>query len=450
MPGRRITVLCRQGWVQAASLLLLALGIQAATGALLLLVYVPTVEQAHESVTSFARPGSLWWMVRSVHSWGAQVFIGLALVHFFGALFLRFHRPPHEKTWMMGMILLLLALAAGFSGYLLPWTKRSFFAVKVGTEIAGVLPLVGRALKEVIRGGTEVSEATLRRFFAVHVAVLPLLFLLMLRRHANARWARLRARGPGLFSIDRVLRRIREYDRPSEARSLKPYRDPSFPREATLKEERLWLMFGLLLGTLAFLIPPPLGEQADPFAPAPVGIRPEWYLVFSYQALKLIPSRIAGRSGPQVGVVTFLLVGAFFFLFPFIDRRSRRGEPSPWVPWLGALSIAAFLMLTISGLVQVGREPSLHSHEEAPEIAAERVFVNPSEEDIQRALQPGEALALPTRPEEVEDHAVEEPVSPDLVAALPLYIAFMVLLVVLFVLGQLRLRQVRSLDRRMR
>src|SRR5206468_8293534 len=143
------------------------------TGILLLLYYRPSAAEAYESVQFIVTKVQFGWLIRNIHSWSANLLIAVAFAHFFSVFFLKSYRKPRELTWVSGMLLLFLMLGFGFSGYLLPWNELSFFATKVGTGIAGAVPLAGPFLLRLLRGGDDVSGATLSRFFGMHVAVLP-------------------------------------------------------------------------------------------------------------------------------------------------------------------------------------------------------------------------------------------------------------------------------------
>ena len=140
-------------------------GVQVFTGILLLLYYRPSAAEAYESVQFIVTQVEFGWLIRNVHSWSANLLIGAAFAHFFSVFFLKSYRKPRELTWVTGMLLLFLMLGFGFSGYLLPWNELSFFATKVGTGIAGAMPLVGRFLLRLLRGGDDVTGATLSRFY---------------------------------------------------------------------------------------------------------------------------------------------------------------------------------------------------------------------------------------------------------------------------------------------
>ena len=153
------------------------------TGILLLLYYRPGANEAFESVQYIMTRVRFGWLIRSIHSWSANLMIFTAFAHMFSVLFLKAYRKPRELTWVSGVILLFLVMGFGFSGYLLPWNTLAFFATKVGTEITGQVPAIGKPLMIFLRGGEEVTGATLTRFFGFHVAVLPGLATVLILLH---------------------------------------------------------------------------------------------------------------------------------------------------------------------------------------------------------------------------------------------------------------------------
>ena len=170
-------------WYFLGGITLFLFVIQVLTGILLLLYYRPSANEAFESVQYIMTQVKFGWLVRSIHSWSANLMILTAFAHMFSVLFLRAYTKPRELTWLTGMVLLFLALGFGFSGYLLPWNTLAFFATKVGTEITGQVPLIGKPLLIFLRGGEEVTGATLTRFFGFHVALLPGLTTLLIAAH---------------------------------------------------------------------------------------------------------------------------------------------------------------------------------------------------------------------------------------------------------------------------
>ena len=147
--------------------------VQVVTGILLMLYYRPSADAAFESVEFIMTIVPFGWLIRSIHSWSANLMVFFAFIHLATVFFAKAYRKPREITWITGCILLFLAMAFGFSGYLLPWNQLAFFATKVGTDIAGSVPVIGEWLLRFLRGGDRVTGGTLSRFYGWHVAILP-------------------------------------------------------------------------------------------------------------------------------------------------------------------------------------------------------------------------------------------------------------------------------------
>ncbi len=149
-------------------------GIQVITGTLLALYYQPTPEAAYDSILYIMNQTNFGWLVRSVHAWSANLMIIFCILHLLRIVLQGAYKKPRELTWMVGMGLLFVTLGFGFTGYLLPWDQRAYWATTVGTEIAGSVPFIGATIREILRGGADIAALTLSRFFGVHVLVLPL------------------------------------------------------------------------------------------------------------------------------------------------------------------------------------------------------------------------------------------------------------------------------------
>ena len=146
--------------------------VQCFTGVLLLVYYQPGAD-AYESVRQITFVMNFGWLIRSAHAWAASLMIFSILVHMFSVYFMKAYRKPRELGWLSGMALLGIASVFGFSGYLLPMDELSYFATKVGLQIPAAIPFVGEAIASMLRGGPDVSDFTVHRFFALHVVVLP-------------------------------------------------------------------------------------------------------------------------------------------------------------------------------------------------------------------------------------------------------------------------------------
>ena len=156
---------------------------QIVTGILLTIYYVPTPDHAYDSVQYITTQVPAGWLIRGLHHWGASAMVVLVGLHLLRVVFHGAYKYPREMTWMTGVVLLLLTVGFGFTGYLLPWDQKAYWATTVGTSIAGSAPLVGDWMLRIVRGGEELSAVTLARFFGVHVWVLPLLLLTIVLIH---------------------------------------------------------------------------------------------------------------------------------------------------------------------------------------------------------------------------------------------------------------------------
>ncbi|HDK45229.1 MAG TPA: DUF4405 domain-containing protein [Actinobacteria bacterium] len=156
---------------------------QIVTGILLSIYYVPSPQDAYASVQYITTGVSAGWLIRGLHHWGASAMVVLAVLHMLRVIFHGAYKYPREITWFTGALLLLVVFGFGFTGYLLPWDQKAYWATTVGTRIIAVVPGIGDWLLRVARGGDELSAVTLTRFFGTHVWVLPALLLLLLGIH---------------------------------------------------------------------------------------------------------------------------------------------------------------------------------------------------------------------------------------------------------------------------
>jgi cytochrome b6 len=319
-------------WYFFGGMTLFLFGVQVVTGILLLLYYRPSPNEAYESVEYIMTQVRFGWLIRSIHSWSANLMILTASVHMFSVFFLKAYRKPRELTWLSGMLLLFLLLGFGFSGYLLPWNTLSFFATKVGTDIAGQVPVIGKWISVFLRGGEDVTGATLTRFFGFHVAVLPGIATALVALHV------LLVQRFGMSVPPSVEA---EWEaRPSERREMRFF--PNF----LLRELMAWYVALAILGGLAAFKPWELGTKADAFASAPPGIRPEWYFMFMFQTLKMIPAKIWIFDGELLGVLGFNAAFAVWVLLPFFDR-GRDGRAQRWITGAGVFALSYVVIMTV-------------------------------------------------------------------------------------------------------
>lgn len=308
------------------SVLMVLFLVQAATGTLLALYYDPSPEGAYGSVDhmQFALP--FGWLVRGVHHWAASAMVIVVVLHLLRTYLYGAYKKPRELTWLVGVALFLVTVAFGFTGYLLPWDQKGYWATRVGTEIAGSVPLIGDALRGLMRGGDEMGIATLTRFYAVHMLLLPGAFMALVFAHL----ALMRRHGLAPPLITRAHHRARTV--------------PFYPTHLAVEAGIALAVIGGLIAAAHFF-PAPLDLRADAtdstFVP-----RPDWYFLFYFQLLTYFPGGLEA-----VGTVAIPL---FFFgslaLLPFIDRDPER---RPWRRPIGLLAFliyaAAVIALTLLG-----------------------------------------------------------------------------------------------------
>ncbi|MFI5120880.1 MAG: cytochrome b N-terminal domain-containing protein [Thermoanaerobaculia bacterium] len=296
--------------------------VQFVTGFALALAYAPTPDHAWESVKAIQTRLFAGGLVRGLHHWGASAMVILAVLHMIRTFVFGAYRRPRELNWLVGLALLLLVLGFGFTGYLLPWDQKAYWATVVGTKVPAALPVFGPAASRLMAGGPAVGAATLTRFYALHVVLLPLLafafiavHLLLLRRHSHA--------GP-----------TTEPD-PKE---------PFFPYQAA-RDGAVILAVVLALFWLAARHPAPLERLADPTDTTSVP-RPEWYFLPLFQLLKYF-------KGPLEPIGTAVLPGLSMLLLalvPWLDRGvSRRPRNRRPVLVFGGLAGAGLLALLVFG-----------------------------------------------------------------------------------------------------
>jgi quinol-cytochrome oxidoreductase complex cytochrome b subunit len=315
--------------------------VQIVTGILLSLYYKPSPDQAFESVQAIVTEVEFGWLIRSAHSWSANLVIAVLFLHLLTTYMMRAYRRPRELTWVTGVLLLGLFMAFGFSGYLLPWNELSFFATRVGTAIVGRIPFIGEQLLLLARGGEDVTGDTLARFYALHVVVLPMATFVVLGIH--------------VFLVQKHGMSVPDHEM-GQTVYQGPVRRMPFVPHFLLRDMVGWYLALALLAALAALFPWELGEKADPFASAPTDIKPEWYFLFMFQALKVLPPYLGPFEGEVVGVVGFGLVGLVVLLVPFIDRGPRtRGT----LNMLTILAIAFFIPMTAWGWFSAEHELGL-------------------------------------------------------------------------------------------
>jgi ubiquinol-cytochrome c reductase cytochrome b subunit len=279
------------------SALTLSLVVQAVTGWLLMSAYAPSSTTAWASVAHISYAMSMGWLIRGLHHFGAQAMVVLLFLHLAQTAIVGAYKKPREVNWLLGLGLMGLTLGFALTGYLLPWDQKGYWATRVATNIVGTVPLVGPFMQSVLVGGAEYGHMTLTRFYALHVAVLPALTMLLLVAHV-------------------ALFRKHGVTPPAGADTSKV--DPFYPKQLAID---LAGGVGMLvvIFALAFMERgAPLDAPADPSGDYPA--RPEWYFLALFELLKYFH----GELEPVGAVGIPLLVVGFLIALPFIDKRPDR------------------------------------------------------------------------------------------------------------------------------
>ncbi len=316
-------------WYSLGSVLLAMLVIQFISGILLLIYYIPDVEKAFESVTYITNEVPFGWLVRRVHAMAANIFIAVLFLHMASTLFMGSYKKPRELQWISGCVLLSLGFLAALSGYLLPWSQLSYWATTVATDTISALPYIGNELVRIVRGGESVAQPTLGRFFALHVMVVPLLFLMFVAMH--------------LFFMRRTGISSPPGNNKEEVEKI-PFVPHFALEDLTVTYFFLGILFLFVFYYPKLYFPPDALEPADPFF-TPPHIKPEWYFLATYQMLKLIPNKF-------LGVFVQLWLAIFLILLPLVDVGSeRRPLKRPIFLPLAILGVLVFLVLTVLGKI---------------------------------------------------------------------------------------------------
>ena len=308
-------------WHTLGSATLTVFLVQVITGTVLATYYSASPDHAYDSIRYISHQVASGALLRGIHHWGASAMVVLIIAHMIRVFSVGAYKYPREVNWVLGVGLFLIVMGFSFTGYLLPWDQKAYWATAVGTNIAGTTPGIGGALVALLRGGSELGTATLARFYAFHVLWLPLSLAVMVGLHITV-----------------VVRQgIAARPRDLETGAPKSTRDAAYPdyyHKAYLASKRGGVRFWpdilgkdaivsaatvLLLVLLALAFGAPLEAPADPTDTSYIP-RPEWYFLPIYQLLKLVPGSF--EAVIAVGVPTVLLI--VLLGLPFFDRNSTR------------------------------------------------------------------------------------------------------------------------------
>ena len=296
-------------WYYFGALSMLVLVNQIVTGIFLTMHFKPSAAEAFASVEYIMRDVSGGWLIRYMHSTGASLFFIVIYLHMFRALIYGSHQKPRELVWILGMLIFLTLMAEAFMGYVLPWGQMSYWGAQVIINLFGAIPMIGGDLTEWIRGDYLVADATLNRFFALHVIALPLVILLLVVLHLGA-LHEVGSNNPDGVDIKKNKDKLTGI--PKDGIPFHPY--------YTVKDLFGAAFFLTIAAFILFFVPTfgGLFLEHDNFVVAnpmvtPLHIKPVWYFTPYYAMLRAVPDKL-------LGVMTMGGAVMILFLLPWLDR----------------------------------------------------------------------------------------------------------------------------------
>jgi ubiquinol-cytochrome c reductase cytochrome b subunit len=324
-------------YVLGASLVFIFI-LQMASGIFLALYYAPTPDHAYASVKYIETKAPFGSFVRGMHHWGASFMMVIVALHMLRVFTFGAYKKPREIVWLLGVGLITIVGAFAFTGYLLPWDQKAYWATIVGTNVAGTVPVIGGALLKIVRGGAELGNLTLSRFFAVHTYILPWSLALLAFLHV---FLLERAGAGGSWSAEKRARGS----------------EPLFPNQ--IFRDSLFMLI-VFLGLMAFahFSPAPLEPQADP-TDSTYNPRPEWYFYFVFQMLRIFEGKFE-----VVGTVVLPTLAIIaLIVLPFLDRGAERvPKKRPVMMAIAVLTVITISALTVKGaLAPIVNRPAVTS-----------------------------------------------------------------------------------------
>jgi ubiquinol-cytochrome c reductase cytochrome b subunit len=330
-------------WYFFGSLALAVLVLQLLSGIYLTMFYKVGETTSFDSVEFIMREVNYGWLIRYLHSTGASAFFIVVYLHMYRALLYGSYRPPRELLWLIGMLVYFALMAEAFMGYVLPWGNMSFWGAQVIVNLFGTIPGIGPGLVEWIRGDYGIADATLNRFFALHVALIPLGLLLLVVLHLTA----LHEVGSNNPDGIEIKDKVGPDGKPLDGIPFHPY--------YTVKDIFGTAVFGVLFAIVVFFVPTlgglfleaPNFEPANPLS-TPEHIAPVWYFTPYYAILRAVPDQ-------RLGALLMVLAVAAFLFLPWLDRSPVKSMR--YKGWMSRTALALFTVAFIA-LGYLGLQPA--------------------------------------------------------------------------------------------
>ncbi len=353
-----VKVMMTEYWIPKNINFLWAMGMILATlftvllvsGVFLLMYYKPDVNLAFDSVNyTIMQEVAYGWLFRHVHAVGASVVFLVIYIHMFTGIYYGSYKKGREMIWVSGMLLFVTFSAEGFSGYMLPWGQMSYWAAYVITEIFGGIPLIGGDLVVWIRGNFYVSDATLTRFFMLHVLLLPLVIMGAIVFHFyTLRFPHVNNEEGEFFDYEEEAEKFKAGQK-KESKVI-PFWPAFLSKDFMVMGWFLIFFFYLVFYHYGFAMDAINFDKADGLK-TPAHIYPEWYFLWSYEVLRGWFFEIAGISGKDLGLVAFGIANVIFFLLPWLDRSPmvKPASQRPYFKYWFWIMMVDMIVLTIYG-----------------------------------------------------------------------------------------------------
>lgn len=364
-------------WHTLGSATLAVFMVQAVTGTILAMYYAPSPDHAYDSIRYLEHSVASGALLRGIHHWGASAMVVLVVAHSIRVFTMGAYKYPRELNWLLGVGLLAVVLGFGFTGYLLPWDQKAYWATQVGTNIAGTTPVVGELLVKLLRGGAQLGVATLTRFYALHVLVLPALLVtvaglhlvMVIRQGIAPRTGVLESNAPDTTDGADYRRYYHEKYAASKGAGVR------FWPDIIVKDAVIATLIVIAIFLAAHFAGAGLELPADPSDSSYVP-RPEWYFLPFFQLLKLVPGSM--ESVVAVGVPGALALA--LLLLPFFDRKSARSLSRRPVARFSLFALLASLALLLGASIQEPKPgaiaPEVGRVLNSPERAGRALFAN--------------------------------------------------------------------------
>jgi ubiquinol-cytochrome c reductase cytochrome b subunit len=327
------------------SVLLFYFVLQAVTGMMLAMNYTPSPDHAFDAVRFISVGTPMGQFIRGLHSWGASAMVIVVGLHMLTTYLTGAYKYPREVTWITGVALLLVVMLFGFTGYLLPWNQKSYWATVVGTNIAGAAPVVGGYIKEFLRGGDEVGPQTLTRFYAFHVLMLPAAIIVFIAVHLFLVVRQGITAPPQRHPVDTDAEVAQQREAAKETYLAKKEAGESFYPFYLAKDAVAVVLALIVVVVLAWKFPVEIGELADP-ASTTYNPRPDWYFLFLFQALKYFPGNLESIAAVVLPTLALIILA----LLPFFDRRmTTHPFDRPFATIASLAVVGGILFLTVAG-----------------------------------------------------------------------------------------------------